>query len=84
MSKLFTHDHKEYAQLIITVENFFFFFITIRYAVASWSSGTGGAGLVGSFAYAGMTEGGLSPEVALLTSISVPILMAISYVIFKK
>ncbi|EEB15167.1 cln3/battenin, putative [Pediculus humanus corporis] len=49
------------------------------YAVASWSSGTGGAGLVGSFAYAGMTEGGLSPEVALLTSISVPILMAISF-----
>lgn len=49
-----------------------------RHAIAGWSSGTGGAGLVGSFAYAGMTESGLSPPMALYISISVPVLMAVA------
>lgn len=55
-----------------------------RHAVAAWSSGTGGAGLVGAFAYAGMTEGGLTPEQALYISIAVPLLMSISLVEFLE
>ncbi|KAK6626469.1 hypothetical protein RUM44_008942 [Polyplax serrata] len=51
----------------------------VLHAVAAWSSGTGGAGLVGAFAYAGMTEGGLTPEQALYISIAVPLLMSISF-----
>ncbi|KAK6014013.1 hypothetical protein OSTOST_20638, partial [Ostertagia ostertagi] len=46
-------------------------------AIAAWSSGTGGAGLIGSFSYALLTEpsmGNLQPKVALLIQLFIPMI----------
>uniref|UniRef100_A0A914D4Z6 F-box domain-containing protein n=1 Tax=Acrobeloides nanus TaxID=290746 RepID=A0A914D4Z6_9BILA len=53
-----------------------------KLTVSAYSSGTGGAGVVGSFAYAGLTEphmANLSPKAALLIMLVVPIVFAITY-----
>uniref|UniRef100_A0A914E016 Battenin n=1 Tax=Acrobeloides nanus TaxID=290746 RepID=A0A914E016_9BILA len=50
--------------------------------ISAWSSGTGGAGIFGSLAYAGLTEphlADLSPKTALLVMLIVPIIFAIAY-----
>ncbi|RWS17713.1 Battenin-like protein [Dinothrombium tinctorium] len=47
--------------------------------VSTWSSGTGGAGLLGSFSYAGLTSFGLSPRNTLLVMLIVPLLMAFTF-----
>ncbi|CAI4230100.1 unnamed protein product [Auanema sp. JU1783] len=50
--------------------------------IAAWSSGTGGAGLIGSFAYALMTDdhvGKMSPKTALLCMLFIPVVFAITY-----
>jgi battenin len=50
--------------------------------ISAWSSGTGGAGLIGSLAYAGLTEphlANLSPRNALLVMLIVPVVFAITY-----
>lgn len=47
--------------------------------ISTWSSGTGGAGILGSLAYAGLTQpqlAGLSPRDALLIMLVVPALFA--------
>uniref|UniRef100_A0A1I7W847 Battenin n=1 Tax=Heterorhabditis bacteriophora TaxID=37862 RepID=A0A1I7W847_HETBA len=54
------------------------FFIS---SISAWSSGTGGAGLIGSFSYAFLTEstmGNLSPRTALLIQVFIPVLFAIT------
>lgn len=49
-------------------------------SLASWSSGTGAAGLVGAGAYALMTSTmGLSVRTTLLSSVSLPILMVLGF-----
>ncbi|KAK5984917.1 Battenin, partial [Trichostrongylus colubriformis] len=51
-------------------------------AIAAWSSGTGGAGLIGSFSYAFLTEksmADLQPKVALLIQLFVPVVFALTY-----
>ncbi|PAV81328.1 hypothetical protein WR25_09317 isoform P [Diploscapter pachys] len=53
-------------------------------AIGGWSSGTGGAGLIGSFSYAFLTEpkmGDLSPKVALLIQLFIPVLFFAAYFI---
>ncbi|KAL3116411.1 hypothetical protein niasHT_006858 [Heterodera trifolii] len=53
-----------------------------RSTISAWSSGTGGAGIVGSVAYAALTEPklfGLSPRNALLSMLIVPIIFALAY-----
>ncbi|GMT27814.1 hypothetical protein PFISCL1PPCAC_19111, partial [Pristionchus fissidentatus] len=55
--------------------------------ISAWSSGTGGAGVVGSFAYAALTEpslGNLTPTNALLVMLVVPLLFAVSYWLLLK
>ncbi|PAV60708.1 hypothetical protein WR25_02914 [Diploscapter pachys] len=50
--------------------------------VGAWSSGTGGAGLIGSFSYALLTEpkmGNLSPKTTLLIQLFIPALYAVAY-----
>ncbi|XP_015781751.1 battenin isoform X2 [Tetranychus urticae] len=47
--------------------------------ISFWSSGTGGAGLIGSISYAGLTQLGLSPRVTLLVMLIVPVIMAITF-----
>ncbi|CAI5449929.1 unnamed protein product [Caenorhabditis angaria] len=47
--------------------------------IASWSSGTGGAGLIGSFSYALITQAGLSPANTLLAQLFIPVLFAVAY-----
>ncbi|CAD6192426.1 unnamed protein product [Caenorhabditis auriculariae] len=50
--------------------------------IAAWSSGTGGAGLIGSFSYAFLTQpnmAGLSPSTALLIQLFIPVLFAVAY-----
>nr|CAD7596524.1 unnamed protein product [Timema genevievae] len=46
--------------------------------VSTWSSGTGGAGILGASSYAGLTSLGLSPSKALLIMLVIPALMAFS------
>ncbi|VDO66999.1 unnamed protein product [Haemonchus placei] len=51
-------------------------------AIAAWSSGTGGAGLIGSFSYAFLTErtmGNLQPKDALLIQLFIPVVFALAY-----
>ncbi|KHJ93977.1 CLN3 protein [Oesophagostomum dentatum] len=51
-------------------------------AIAAWSSGTGAAGLLGSFSYAFLTDrsmGNLQPKVALLIQLFVPAVFALTY-----
>ncbi|CAJ0964128.1 unnamed protein product, partial [Mesorhabditis belari] len=53
-----------------------------RTIISAWSSGTGGAGVVGSFAYAALTEphlGNLSPKSALLVMLVIPVIFAVAY-----
>nr|XP_020648511.1 battenin isoform X1 [Pogona vitticeps]XP_020648512.1 battenin isoform X1 [Pogona vitticeps] len=47
--------------------------------VSAWSSGTGGAGLIGALSYLGLTEAGLSPRHTLLIMMVVPVIMQASY-----
>ncbi|CAM4580083.1 battenin isoform X1 [Caretta caretta] len=47
--------------------------------VSCWSSGTGGAGLLGALSYLGLTQAGLSPRHTLLLMLSVPLAMLLSY-----
>lgn len=52
-----------------------------RSVISTWSSGTGGAGIVGSFAYAFLTEpqmANLTPSTALLVMLVVPVIFAIA------
>ncbi|CAG5133749.1 unnamed protein product [Candidula unifasciata] len=48
--------------------------------VSMWSSGTGGAGVLGALAYAGFTTAGLSPRNTLLVMIVVPVMMMATYI----
>ncbi|BFZ07118.1 hypothetical protein BsWGS_10157 [Bradybaena similaris] len=48
--------------------------------VSMWSSGTGGAGVLGALAYAGLTTAGLSPRNTLLVMIVVPVMMMVTYI----
>ncbi|EDM17443.1 ceroid lipofuscinosis, neuronal 3, juvenile (Batten, Spielmeyer-Vogt disease), isoform CRA_e [Rattus norvegicus] len=47
--------------------------------ISWWSSGTGGAGLLGSLSYLGLTQAGLSPQHTLLSMLGIPVLMLASY-----
>ncbi|XP_028914618.1 battenin isoform X1 [Ornithorhynchus anatinus] len=50
-----------------------------RSVVSWWSSGTGGAGLLGALSYLGLTQAGLSPRQTLLSMLGLPIVMLASY-----
>ncbi|CAG2054481.1 unnamed protein product [Timema podura] len=52
--------------------------------VSTWSSGTGGAGILGASSYAGLTSLGLSPSKALLIMLVIPALMAFSPTTFLQ
>ncbi|XP_069591031.1 battenin isoform X1 [Ranitomeya imitator] len=47
--------------------------------VSWWSSGTGGAGILGALSYLGLTAAGLSPRSSLLVMLIIPALLLISY-----
>ncbi|EDL17393.1 ceroid lipofuscinosis, neuronal 3, juvenile (Batten, Spielmeyer-Vogt disease), isoform CRA_d [Mus musculus] len=47
--------------------------------ISWWSSGTGGAGLLGSLSYLGLTQAGLSPQHTLLSMLGIPVLLLASY-----
>lgn len=51
-----------------------------RNVVSMWSSGTGGAGVLGALVYAGFTTAGLSPRNSLLIMVVIPVLMMVTYV----
>ncbi|VDN08382.1 unnamed protein product [Thelazia callipaeda] len=53
-----------------------------NYVVGAWSSGTGGAGIFGSFTYALLTDKrmlGLLPQNTLLTMLIIPFFFAVAY-----
>ncbi|KAM8778724.1 battenin isoform 1-T2 [Rhynchonycteris naso] len=50
-----------------------------RAVISWWSSGTGGAGLLGALSYLGLTQAGLSPGHTLLSMLGVPIVLLASY-----
>lgn len=47
--------------------------------ISTWSSGTGGAGVVGATSYAGLTSLGMSPKSTLLLMLVVPGVEAIAF-----
>lgn len=47
--------------------------------VSYWSSGTGGAGILGALSYLGLTVAGLSPRSSLLVMLIIPMLLLVSY-----
>ncbi|XP_072273373.1 battenin [Pyxicephalus adspersus] len=49
--------------------------------VSYWSSGTGGAGILGALSYLGLTAAGLSPRNSLLVMLLIPTLLLVSYFI---
>lgn len=52
---------------------------TYRNVISTWSSGTGGAGVIGSLSYTGLTAAGLSPKATMLVMLVVPALEACSF-----
>nr|XP_004670295.1 battenin isoform X2 [Jaculus jaculus] len=50
-----------------------------RAVISWWSSGTGGAGLLGALSYLGLTQAGLSPQHTLLSMLGIPALLLVSY-----
>jgi battenin len=52
--------------------------VTRRFTLSAWSSGTGGAGVLGAVAYLGLTEWiGLSSKISLLAVSPLPVLIAV-------
>jgi battenin len=60
-----------------------FLSLSTRYSrelsIPAWGSGTGAAGIVGSFGYAGLTSLGLSSRTTILVMLFIPVLMFISF-----
>lgn len=53
--------------------------------VSTWSSGTGGAGIIGSVSYAGLTAIGLTPMNTLLIMLIVPAIEAVAFwIVLRK
>lgn len=50
-----------------------------RNVVSTWSSGTGGAGIVGSLSYAVMIGAGLTPKTTMLIMLVAPVLEAVAF-----
>ena len=53
-------------------------------SIAGWASGTGAAGFIGSFGYAGLTSIGLSPRSTMLSMLVIPVLMTFSYIMLPS
>ncbi|CAF0873839.1 unnamed protein product [Brachionus calyciflorus] len=49
-------------------------------SITGWASGTGAAGLIGSFGYAALTSLGLNPKTTILIMLFIPVIMALSYI----
>lgn len=47
--------------------------------ISTWSSGTGGAGILGSFSYAALISLGLSPANTILLMSTIPLLEALTF-----
>ncbi|XP_061906636.1 battenin isoform X1 [Entelurus aequoreus] len=59
-----------------------FLSLTVYYSrdvLGAWGSGTGGAGVAGALLYSSLTQVGLSPRSTLLTMLTVPLAMFLSY-----
>ncbi|XP_072454716.1 battenin isoform X1 [Notamacropus eugenii] len=52
--------------------------------VSWWSSGTGGAGVLGALSYLGLTLVGLSPENTLISMLGIPVLLLATYFLLLK
>lgn len=60
--------------------NFICFFLEFqRNVISTWSSGTGGAGILGSFSYAALISLGLSPFNTILLMSTIPLLEALTF-----
>lgn len=71
----------------ISIDNLFIFFLLFvdyRTVVSAWSSGTGGAGIIGSLSYAGLIAVGLSPTITTLLMLSVPLLEGAAFWIILR
>ena len=52
--------------------------------VSTWSSGTGGSGVLGALSFAALTTAGLSARKTVLLMLVVPVLMAITFFIILE
>ena len=59
-------------------------FYDTNISFSGWSSCTGASGLIGSFAYAGLTSLGLKPNITILSMLFIPFLMLFSYLILPR
>lgn len=53
-------------------------------SITGWASGTGAAGFIGSFGYAGLTSIGLTPRDTMLIMLVIPVLMTFSYIMLPS
>lgn len=61
-----------------------FTFFCVKKQISTWSSGTGGAGVLGALSYSVLTQMNLTPRTTLLVMISVPILEALAFYILLR
>lgn len=54
-------------------------FFKNKNVISTWSSGTGGAGVLGSLSYLGLIAAGLDPSTTIYMMLVVPLIMAISF-----
>ncbi|CAH1399143.1 unnamed protein product [Nezara viridula] len=64
-----------------TLLSYMVFFKT-QNVISTWSSGTGGAGILGAGSYAGLIAAGLSPSAAIWIMLIVPTVQAVCFVFF--
>lgn len=61
-----------------------FIFFSNRNVISTWSSGTGGAGIIGALSYAGLISLGISPINTMLVMLSVPLLEGATFWILLR
>lgn len=64
-----------------TLLSYMVFFKT-QNVISTWSSGTGGAGILGAGSYAGLIAAGLTPSTAIWIMLIVPTIQAVCFIFF--
>lgn len=76
---------KTFIEIMEILMNFYFVLhINSRNVISTWSSGTGGAGIFGSFSYAALISIGVSPVNTMLLMLSIPLLEGAAFWILLR
>lgn len=84
ISKLSKKLHEFLKSSIKNLSKFSKFNFDYRNVISTWSSGTGGAGIIGSFSYAGLILIGVTPVNAMLIMLCVPLIEGFAFWILLR